>query len=541
MNEADNKLIDTYLDGNLASDQAAAFQELLRNDPEARACLRRRAAIDERLTDLAASAVAIDRRTSDSTLTVRVESAVEPKVIPDQTARGSYTPLQIILPWAIAATLAVILFVGREATEKDPQTQVKAEPFIGLLVDEAGAEFEPGFGPQDVKFNRGEYRLQKGAIHLRLENGTDVVMGSPVAFEIHDAFRLTLDEGILSAYVPPSAKGFTVAAPGIDYEDLGTEFAVAVNPASGASELHVFDGQVDAKIADSRSTVSSVYGGESVAFAEGALQPADAPDERRFLTRGAIGFLRWQQETKRRITDPGLIAFYSFSGSGQVLKNEASNAVVSDGKIEGARWVSGRWPEKSALLFDRESDFVEIDIPGKYEEMSFAAWVKLDRLDHSLNSILNSNGKDPGDLHWEIAPDGAVILVRRFDEPRVSREDLLTIPLGRWIHIAGTISTVDGESRVYLNGELASSELGPLTSFVPGLSRIGNWLNDKNEHKRWLCGRIDEFAIWNLKLTPTEIKHFAEAGKPNSLWSVTPGSAAASGRLRSENTWSDEP
>ncbi|MEM1067889.1 MAG: hypothetical protein AAGI63_03260, partial [Planctomycetota bacterium] len=78
-------------------------------------------------------------------------------------------------------------------------------------------------------------------------------------------------------------------------------------------------------------------------------------------------------------------------------------------------------------------------------------------------------------------------------------------------------------------------------SFVPGLSRIGNWLNDKNEHKRWLCGRIDEFAIWNLKLTPTEIKHLAEAGKPNSLWSVTPGSAAASGRLRSENTWSDEP
>ncbi|MEM1228176.1 MAG: LamG-like jellyroll fold domain-containing protein [Planctomycetota bacterium] len=512
MNDFGSRLIDAYLDGNLTSEQGDALQKLLRRDPDARATLRRRAAIDERITDLAASGSVESAPDSNN----EVELASPP---PTPVMRTHRSRMQLIIPWSIAAALAVGILVDRASHNREGSDRKRSDTFIGLLVDEAGARFEEGFEPSAVKLDRGEYRLAEGAIHLRLSNGADLVMKSPVGFRIDDAFRLTLQKGSLSAFVPPSAKGFTVAAPGIDYEDLGTEFAVSVDPASGHSELHVFDGQVDARSPDTDQLISSVRGGESVAYAEGTLQQATEPAEDRFLARGAIGHLRWQQESKELIDDPDLIGFYPFLQS-EMLENHAPSQLVSDGEIHGARWVSGRWPDKSALLFDRRTDFVEINIPGEFNEMSFTVWAKLDRLENTLNSILNSNGRDPGDLHWEVTLEGTQILVRRFETPRVSRNDQLTVPMGRWVHLAGTISTETGESRVYLNGDLAGFETGPLASFVPGLCRLGNWLSDKGEPQRGLSGRIDEFAVWKRVLTPNEVKRLADAGKPNSLWLV---------------------
>ena len=48
-----DRLIDAYLDGNLDPSEGQQLETLLAEDPEARAALRRRAMIDEHLTDLA--------------------------------------------------------------------------------------------------------------------------------------------------------------------------------------------------------------------------------------------------------------------------------------------------------------------------------------------------------------------------------------------------------------------------------------------------------------------------------------------------------
>ncbi|MEL6107877.1 MAG: hypothetical protein AAFU85_17770 [Planctomycetota bacterium] len=111
-----------------------------------------------------------------------------------------------------------------------------------------------------------------------------------------------------------------------------------------------------------------------------------------------------------------LIAYYPFAKS-DILTNTASHPVASDGRIEGAPWVSGRWPGKHALLFDRATDFVELDVPGEYDALTFSAWIKLDGLGTYLNSIFNSNGLDPGDIHWDIASDGKMMLIRRLPQP----------------------------------------------------------------------------------------------------------------------------
>ena len=44
---------------------------------------------------------------------------------------------------------------------------------------------------------------------------------------------------------------------------------------------------------------------------------------------------------------------------------------------------------------------------------------------------------------------------------------------------------------------------------------MGNWFNrHANEFERNLCGKIDEFMIWDRCLSAEEIKGLYEAGKP---------------------------
>ena len=74
--------------------------------------------------------------------------------------------------------------------------------------------------------------------------------------------------------------------------------------------------------------------------------------------------------------------------------------------INGARWVSGRWPGKDAILFDRKDDFVSLTIPGKHDELTLSFWVKVNRLDYEYNALLNSDAWDLGDLHFQIKRTG---------------------------------------------------------------------------------------------------------------------------------------
>ena len=429
-----------------------------------------------------------------------------------------------ILPWGIAAALALFILLSQFMPDT-PDSSNEKTSFLALLVNEAGAQFSDENAPDDIRFQKGNYKLKAGTIHLRFTNGADVVMKAPTAFEINDGFHMRLHHGRIWAMAPPSAQGFTVATPGVDYEDLGTEFAISVDRHTGASKLHVIDGQVDARHPDSKDLISSVTGGQSLRFANGKPEQTDTPDLKSYSTPGDIGFLRWQQNRAAfGKDDPDLIGYYPFTKSNSLL-NEAADAITGNGEIHGARWVSGRWPGKQALLFDRDTDFVELDIPGKYEELSLATWVKLDRFDHSHNSIFNSNGWDAGDVHWTIHRNRSMQIGFSGAKISSSSQSLKTIPTNQWIHIASTLSLSSGKSCVYLNGELAGARQIERRSAMirPGSGRIGNWLEgDRIDQApmRALRGKMDELAIWKRALTEVEIKELVEAGKPSALWSI---------------------
>ncbi len=419
------------------------------------------------------------------------------------------------------AAIWTILKQGGETSGDAPAGTTRTEAAIASLMNQTGMEFAEGHGPDGTRFGPGEYDLAKGIVHLRFSNGADVILASPTRFEIRDAQNARLAYGRVRVIAPPTAKGFTIATRSADYIDLGTEFGLDVDRQTGASDLYVFDGLVN--VADPRSgeVLLGVGEGESSRSIDGRLEPAPVIEGNVFPTSGSIGFQRWRQVEERIRTDPAILAFFSFQRTPDesVLVNGVDQAAVDAGRIVGARWASGRWPGKGALLFDRDSDYVELDIPGEYLELSIAAWIKVDRFDFVFNAILNSDGHDPGDIHFQMTrqgyPRGGV--VAKDFEDRVFEHP---VPLGEWVHVASVLDAQTRSQQIYVNGNLARERTWEGEERLrPGRCRLGNWLAADNgtPARRSLRGRVDELAIWDRVLSQDEVRQLVEAGRPGRL------------------------
>jgi len=505
MTASDHQLLAAYLDGELAEADLARLERLLESSAEARKRLRLLATIAEGLCDLAPA---------------------RSEIVPMR--RGlTKSPFYRILPWGIAAAACLTLLWQSRTNLPEVEAPRGEEGWVALLVDEASAVFEQGRSPEDkIRFGAGDYHLVDGAVHMRFANGADLVMRAPVEFTVKDAFHVEVAHGNVRAIVPPPAQGFTIGSPGIDYEDLGTEFGVIVDGKTGVSELHVFDGQVNVRDPESSELLQPAEVGDSFRFDGSDLTRAEGAGQNEFLTPGAIGYLRWDRWREEFAQSPGLIGFYTFNEGGAQLVNHAESRAMSDGEISGARWVSGRWPEKQALLFDRDSDYVEFDLPGEFSEMTMAVWIKVDRYDHELSAILNSNEWEPGDLHWQISRVG----VPWFGINDTAVERKFTgnlIAPGQWAHLVMVMSGKENRAEVFVNGVAVNhGELPDSVLVTPGRCRLGNWLRDPewaHAPVRALRGRIDEFAVWNRPLSEKEIKEIMKIGQPAPLWSVSAG------------------
>jgi hypothetical protein len=427
---------------------------------------------------------------------------------------------------ATAAAIALAVFwqsPSPNSQDKEVAKDTKSGSIAALLVDKVDAEFAEERGPSGVRFGPGQYELLGGIVHLRFAQGADMILAGPAKFEVTDAQYVRLLSGKARIIAPATAKGFTVATKAADYIDLGTEFGLRVEP-DGASDLYVFDGQVN--VADPRSgkVLSEVFEGKSSRYVDGVaavppqLQAADFP------TPGAIGLKRWEQYEQELRKSPGLIAFYPFRRGAEVsvLANSIGDDAMSHGKIVGARWVSGRWQGHAALLFDRDSDFVQLEIPGEHKELTMAAWIKVDRLDFELNAILNSDGYKSGGVHFQLNrqgfPRGGLVFEGGFKEKIVGSG----VQLGAWAHVASVMSAKTRSQQIYVNGILVRERTWRQDEMIrPGSCRIGNWLSDTKGRlaARAFRGRIDELAIWNRVLTQQEITQMVDAGRPGVLWS----------------------
>jgi ferric-dicitrate binding protein FerR (iron transport regulator) len=109
-----------------------------------------------------------------------------------------------------------------------------------------GASFKEGAMAEGTALAPGRrLELAAGLVEITFASGARVVLEGPASFEVLSQARSRLATGALTARVPPQLRGFAVEAPGLTVVDLGTEFGVRTSEA-GVSEVHVFDGAVEA-------------------------------------------------------------------------------------------------------------------------------------------------------------------------------------------------------------------------------------------------------------------------------------------------------
>jgi hypothetical protein len=479
--------------GTAAEAQSRALADLLREDSAAR--------------DAYLFAVELHARlASDNALFFKTGAEDRVDAIPfpaTQTAAARKA-------WPILACAAALIAMALLAAFYIGGFRRSSGSFARVLRS-AGAEFSGHFAATEGATVRDQtLTLAKGSVEFSTARGATVVIEAPAEFRFESAQRLRLARGKAAAEAPPAAKGFTVVTPSGEVVDLGTKFGVDVS-ASGSSEVHVFKGEVVAS-AGAASKKQSLKQDQALALEGGASAPRALrtaafihADELQELAAGLRGGRqgRWMESVHELKRDPALLAFLDFDA-------------VKDGEF---RWAQGRWPGTRAAEFTQPGDFLPVDFSGSTNELTLAAWVRLDQVPHAINSLLHTNDwGQPGQVHWMVAENQrmrlAVFDVRCVDPsiymyPQSSR--LVTAATGRWTHLATVYDANRRIARFYIDGEF-DNEVALLASVpaVLGPGRVGNW----NRKERILSGRMDELVLLKRALSDAEIHALFEAGNP---------------------------
>lgn len=380
----------------------------------------------------------------------------------------------------------------------------------------------------------GKLKLKQGFAELEFYSGARVVVEGPAEIDLVSATELICRHGRLSAHVPAQARGFTVQTPQMKVVDIGTAFGVEVLEQRG--EVHVFEGHVQVTPVG-QTEPKDLFKGEALALTSQGVWESLPVNPMAFATPGELDskeaivqtrrFAEWKQASRRWQSLPGLLVHYDFqppSDQERVLRNVSQGAPhESDGAVIGARWTEGRWPLKRALEFKALGDRVRARIPGEFKSLTLHAWIRVDGLKRSYNSLMMSDGFDDGKVHWQLYQDGKVILCIKGTDEQTYRSPVVFTPerFGQWTQIA---SVFDGEAklvRFFVDGVQVSEVPAGVKSLLKiGDMEIANWntvgYGSGGNFRNW-NGRMDEFAMFNRVLTSEEVQQLYLAGGKQSV------------------------
>jgi ferric-dicitrate binding protein FerR (iron transport regulator) len=426
---------------------------------------------------------------------------------------------------ALAAAVALLLAIGHWRQQTTPVAQHAPELPVASLLSGYNAVIDGEAATGAQSFGEGELLLDRGFAELAFRNGTQIVLDGKCGFEIIDANTVVLNHGRLWAHCPPEAHGFRVLTPGgTEIIDLGTEFGVEVS-ASGVSNVHVFDGLVD--VVDNTRSSRRITAGSALQWTRERLSPdTGTADPTRFVTVSQLATIRLEAHQAEMLTRDDLLLYYDFAEiSGARIRNMAPGATEeSHGTIRGAKPGSGRTEGKGSLLFEHRGDEIAFTLarPPQVTGFTIAVWVKIDRLDSSLAALVNSNGWEPGDIHFNVTRFGG--LRSGIHGGPAFQSPSHTVETGKWHLLAVSWDITTREARLYCDGQPLETKpydnnTAPSDDLDPqfGRASVGSWINrpaDKWSDVRDLKGRIDELMIFDHMLTDDELARLHSAGRP---------------------------
>jgi len=304
----------------------------------------------------------------------------------------------------------------------------------------------------------------------------------------------------------------------------------ALDVKKGETELHVFKGRVEFE--DARGSAK-----QSLQEGTGAVAESSRPPRLINANEAAFASLfelrdksaaaessrydQWRAASLRLNQDASLLVHFDFENAAPSdwrLRNAScESAAVPDGTIVGCQWVEGRWPTKRALEFRGLSDRVRLSVPGEFDSLTLAAWVRVQGLDRQFNSLFMCDGFDAGTLHWLIRKDGVTGLT--VIGPGPGNYQIVTSPpvlpleqFGMWLHLAVVLDGNAKRVSHYRNGQMVSEkELRIRPPFRIGPAELGNWNargfpEDEPSMIRNFSGAMDEFCLFSRALPAAEIR-----------------------------------
>lgn len=389
---------------------------------------------------------------------------------------------------------------------------------VATLAQTVGAQWE--VAPRGV-IAPGTLRLKQGLAQIEFFSGATVVVEGPATLDLVSSMEIALRSGRVRATVPPSARGFTINGSGVGVVDLGTEFGISVDNAG--SQLQIFEGEVE--LVDKNRRLKA---GDNLAVTA-AGTPRDlvattfvdrAGFARRVDEANQHRQERWRAHSETLRRDSSLLLYYTFEDQDpwdRMLNNRAARA---EGKaaIVGCRWTSGRWPAKKALQFKQPGDRVRFAVPGQFDSMTLAAWVRFDGFDRRWISLLLTDDFDRGEPHWQVSREGEMILGVGGPGNHISPPVLSQMDLGRWLHLATVYDRGAETVTHYLDGRpVGRNRIKGYIPLVVGPAEIGNWglpLSNHVDRIRNLNGAIDELAVFARALSDDEVAGLYQSGLP---------------------------
>ena len=436
-----------------------------------------------------------------------------------------------------------------------------------------------------------KYKLDSGLMEITYDSGAKVILEGPCTYEVESENGGYLALGKLTAKVekersevrgqrsdhsplsPLPSPLFSVRTPPAVVTDLGTEFGVEVDR-SGVTESHVFRGSVKVQVVGGTGLASGtpreVILGENesarVQHGEDAENPlvivrglAD-PTAFSSVRPGQLAqvvqerqlepFRRWQAFSEELRNRDDLLAYYDFQPDESdrlVLRNRAATGRQFDGRIEGGKWTSGRFPGKYALRFGWPGNFVRVNIPVECRRLTLAAWVKLDYLRYLSGLLMsdgwNIDGRDfVGRIAWQIDDGGRMSFCldnwknNTYSSPAFNNVGAL----GHWRHL--TVVYVYGpeasRATFYFDGEHVgegdmTAGVRPTMAAKLGPATIGAWDSrgadrpaDAAGDGRSFRGAVDELMIFSEALSPEEIRRLFERGGASAVEKSAAAAAA---------------
>lgn len=372
--------------------------------------------------------------------------------------------------------------------------------------------------------------LLRGLAVVTFDGGTQVILQGKTSFRLDSPAEAFLEQGRVTAQVPPRAEGFTVQTPAVRVIDHGTEFGVEVRPDKQAS-VHVFAGKVETQGLDEQAEIFSrgLTAGEAAQFDPATRQVVEMPADETAFARDvpSLEDLQIGPEYVQTILDDAPLAYWRFESLGGGVQNVAGGRY--HGRVQGRVELAGAG-ENHALAFDGSGGHVLVDEPietfgsGDYtiEFWMFPLHYQFSTL-ISLHAPPQPNAKRSLHKHLgvvEVWDDSVPRQMRRIrflhrSPPGTGGGSNVYSSgrylLSRWQHVVA-LKRAD-QLLLYLNGQPIASKSDGTNYTVDPIVGIGKLIHPQGSGGRHFVGRLDEIAIYDRALTPEEIEeHYRLAG-----------------------------